>query len=244
MHPSPQKIIEAHQRWLNDIAAGDDTARAATRLALQGFVQAVNKIGHGLQGMGYPVDQWITPCGPDLAQQVAATERALGIHVPTVLVEFWRVVGALSLIDLGEYAHVAFWEDQGVKADYCDGVHIDGWVDDFDDYLSDDHEEWLDGRQDNDDEMYVIPLAPDGYHKDNISGGSPLGVSIGGSDWTPEWCNFSWGPQRPESAPAESLDFMGYLRTALLECAGFPGLYGDPAFEPVRQKLLQEVQVF
>jgi hypothetical protein len=90
---------------------------------------------------------------------------------------------------------------------------------------------------------FVLTLAPDGYHKDNISGGA-YGVRLG-SGWLAQWEDFAWGgPTRPESAPTDPCDFLGYLRTAILECAGFPGLLGVPGFEAIRQVLLRGLPRF
>ena len=99
-------------------------------------------------------------------------------------------------------------------------------------------------------EYYYFELAPDGYHKDNISGGMPYGVRPG-KVWLPTWEHFEWSGSRrpksawrPKSAPSGLPDFLGYLRTAVLECAGFPGLFGDDAFEPLRLQLLARVKAF
>ena len=37
---------------------------------------------------------------------------------------------------------------------------------------------------------------------------------------------------------------MSYLRTALLECGGFPGLFGSAEFEPIRLQLTRDLPIF
>jgi hypothetical protein len=93
-------------------------------------------------------------------------------------------------------------------------------------------------------EHYPLSLSPDGYHKGNISGGAPYEMQVGGV-WLAPVENFAWsGALRPVSAPADPCDLAAYLRTARLECAGFPGLYGTPQFEPIREQLLRGVPIF
>lgn len=42
----------------------------------------------------------------------------------------------------------------------------------------------------------------------------------------------------------ERLHVMAYLRTSILKCAGFPGLLGNKAFEPIRVRLIESLPVF
>ena len=94
------------------------------------------------------------------------------------------------------------------------------------------------------DGRYLLSLAPDGYHKDDISGGAPYSIAVGGG-WLAPWQNFAWtGARRPVSSPPDPCDLLGYLRTSLLECAGFPALLGAPSFEPIRERLLRNLEVF
>lgn len=55
---------------------------------------------------------------------------------------------------------------------------------------------------------------------------------------------FQWEGERPKSAGESPIDFIAYLRTALLEGAGFPGLLGLKGFGKVRDRLLKDVPVF
>ena len=81
------------------------------------------------------------------------------------------------------------------------------------------------------------------HHKDDISGGDSYGVKDGA--WLPPLMNFEWsGRIRPLSATNSKVDLMAYLRTSILECAGFPGLLGNKAFEPIRVRLIESLPVF
>lgn len=186
-----------------------------------------------------------------LARRIRKIERRLGIPVPPALKVFWRIVGGVSFVDLTGYAHVRFWQEQGLAQGpaesqvHCDGLYLDGCDDDWFDCMIDE----LDARRDvaagkGAPEPFELPIAPDGPHKDNASGGAPYAV-LPGSDWLAPLRNFRWrGAARPHSAPAKSCDLLGYLRTANLECAGFPGLFGLGKFEPIRQRLLEHVPIF
>ncbi|MBA3404912.1 MAG: hypothetical protein H0U13_09560 [Gemmatimonadaceae bacterium] len=165
----------------------------------------------------------------------------MGGPVPPALASLWRIVGGVSLIDLKTYAHVEFWESSGVfeEPEYCNGVHIDACDDELVESVINDFDD-----SSKDDEPFLLPIAPDGYHKDNISGGLPYGMALQ-SNWLAPLENFEWtGMQRPVAAPDGPCDLLSYLRCSLLECAGFPGFYGLSAFVPFRRELLRGVPVF
>ncbi len=66
-------------------------------------------------------------------------------------------------------------------------------------------------------------LAPDDLHKDNISGGDPYGVRLPNPS-----ADFLFVYER------HNLLFVPYLRLAILQWGGFPGLEGRGiAFEPL-----------
>jgi len=66
-------------------------------------------------------------------------------------------------------------------------------------------------------------LAPDDFHKDNVSGGDPYGVRLPDSS-----ADFKFLNERHD------LLFVPYLRLAILRFGGFPGLEGrDATFEPL-----------
>ena len=232
-------IRDRQQRWRDAAAVGGALAQADAAQAFAGCAEALRVIGGELVAIGYPVRQIVVPPTPDLDLLVRDLEQRARVVVPPVLVSFWRHVGGVSFVDLDAYAHVTFWEDAGATSEYCcDGVMVDACTRAWVDYCVDDIVE----DQADEDGPRVITLSPDNLHKDDVSGGCPYGVASDGG-WLATWENFAWG-KRPESAPPDPPDFLGYLRSAILECAGFPGLYGDPAFEPFRQRLLRDVRLF
>jgi hypothetical protein len=94
----------------------------------------------------------------------------------------------------------------------------------------------------------AIEIAPDDLHKDNVSGAGPYEILLPGPGDDP-WLavldgGFRWGTPRPASAPHGQPDLVSYLRTAVLECGGFPGLYGHEAFERTRLRLCADLPVF
>jgi hypothetical protein len=91
------------------------------------------------------------------------------------------------------------------------------------------------------------PISPDDPHKDNTSGGDSYELVPQAADpWMASLRGFSWGgPARPTSAPERSTpDFVSYMRTAILECGGFPGLFGITGFESIRLELIDGLPVF
>lgn len=232
------EILRRQRLWRDVALAGGDLALASAADAFAGCISAVNTIVRELAALRYPVGEIVVPSGPDLDVLVHELEHRAGIVVPPVLVKFWRSIGGLSFVDLDDYAHVDFWKGVGVSREFCDGVVVDACTPEWVNYCIVD----VSDAKESGDGTVLIPLSPDGYHKDDISGGASYGVAIGDS-WLATWQNFEWR-ERPSSTPSEPVDFVGYLRTAILECAGFPGLYGDPAFEPIRQRLLRDVRAF
>jgi hypothetical protein len=212
-----RELVAAHEEWRAQ-SAGPGAEEAAT-LALRGCRQAVLILAENLRYRGYPVARLVQESPPDLDALLVGFR----VRVPPLLRLFWREVGAICLVDLENYRHTLFWLERKIKAEYCDGVLV-GLPSKV--LIEDDN----------------ILLAPDGYHKDNISGGAPYSMAAGDAWWAP--IQASWGgPRQPLSAPRE-LDLLGYLRTAILECAGFPGLLGDPVFEVLRPRLLEGVPHF
>jgi hypothetical protein len=124
------------------------------------------------------------------------------------------------------------------------GLHVEACSDEWTSYTCDDFLDWQENFPGDQPEEYVLTLSPDGYHKDNISGGAPYGLAFE-SRWKPTWRYFEWsGEKQPVTAIANPPDFLSYLRSTILECAGFPALLGIPAFETLREDLLQGVPVF
>lgn len=186
-------ILGSQSSWRTAAEAGGESADSATEAALVGLNSALTVLLENLAALDYPAVPGIIPPEADLDSRVRKLEATVGAPVPRVLVAFWRLVGGVSLVDLEEYAHVEFWEAHGVASPhgFCDGVHVDpcsaDWVESA-------LQEFIDRAEDPDlslEHPYLLSLAPDGYHKDNISGGAPHGVDVG-DDWLAQWQNFSW----------------------------------------------------
>jgi hypothetical protein len=242
-----EAIVEAQSTWRAAARAGGDAAAAAASRSLIGLRKAATTVLENLTELDYPAVPGIISPEPGLESRIQCLETVVGGAVPPILVSFWRLVGGLSFVDVNRYTHVDFWRARGITGPdgYCDAIYVDpcstAWVEfamqDFSDFIEDSGLS-LPARP------YLLSLAPDGYHKDNISGGAPYSLEIGG-DWLAPWQNFSWsGARQPASAPAGPCDLLGYLRTSVLECAGFPALLGVPLFEPLRERLLRSVEVF
>lgn len=240
-----EKIMDAQKAWRAAASQGDRTAREAASEALSICVDSIEILRDHLNIIGYPWAKIEKISIEDLTRNIARIEKAIGTSVPQILVLFWEKVGGISFVDLDHYHHTEFWMEHHLTGPkfFCDGLHVDPANDEWTEFTCNDYIDWLDYREPGD-THYLISLSPDGYHKDNISGGAPYGVKAGQS-WIPTWQNFEWtGVEYPITASADTLDFLSYLRTTVLECAGFPALLGSPGFNPIRDQLLQGVPVF
>jgi len=240
-------ILAAQQSWRLAARADDPSARAAAEQACTTMSEAIDVLAGNLSAIGYPRFAGRIPTTPGLARRIRKIERRLGAPLPPALKVFWNIVGGVSFVDLTDYAHVRFWQEQGLAEPlvHCDGLYLDACDDDWFDCMIDE----LDARRavasnKGAPEPFEFPLSPDGPHKDNVNGGPPYAV-ISSNDWLAPLRHFRWrGSARTHTAPTKSCDLIGYLRTAILECAVFPGLFGQDKFEPIRQRLLEDVPLF
>ena len=234
------EIIRASKRYA-DRSATSNAAEVADA-ALSTCLQAVELLEGRLREMGYPVSPLITPPKNGLTRRIERIESHTGLAVPALLKRMWAIVGGLQFVDLEDYSHVGFWDRLGIKGKkgFCDGVCIDSCTKDWLEFTIEDFDNLC--EDDAEDEFYYS-ISPDGYHKDDISGGDSYGVRDG--DWMPELLNFKWsGSVKPSSVAGKSIDLLGYLRTSILECGGFPGFLGNKAFEPIRLRLIENLPPF
>ncbi len=80
----------------------------------------------------------------------------------------------------------------------------------------------------DDGRLFVLPVAPDRFHKDNTSGGAPYGIVL------PDGCVdglFRWETTMP---------FVSYLNWVFSE-GGFPWPSGDPSQWRVRHRLVKDM---
>mmetsp|Transcript_7248 Transcript_7248/g.30080 ORF Transcript_7248/g.30080 Transcript_7248/m.30080 type:complete len:270 (+) Transcript_7248:307-1116(+) len=142
-----------------------DRARWWYGLPLLRYPQA--KIAARLREMGYRC-----PPAVDAAPRYELPRSVDPAHVPLVLETLWRTFGGVSLAD-DSYGHVEFWDRKlGDRA--C-------WASNGTDVL------WIDGPRfirprpvgrDGSGGGGFVELALDKLHKDDISGGPPLGVVV------------------------------------------------------------------
>ena len=241
-----EKILENQRTWQNLPEDDESLVRITALEALSKCADAITVLSENLRKIGYI---WVySERIPDdvLERNIQIIETTTGLSVPKVLVGFWRIIGGISFVDLERYQHVDFWKENKIytKSGFADGLHIDPCNDEWASSACDEYDEWKENFSPDETDGFILSFSPDGYHKDNISGGSPYGVLIG-STWKPAWRNFEWsGLVKPVTALAYPPDFLSYLRTTILECAGFPSLLGVPAFDPIKEKLLQGVPLF
>jgi hypothetical protein len=134
------------------------------------------------------------------SDELAAAARSLQARVgaiPLSLRSFWQVVGEVTLVGRAP---------GGGLPDYSDPLWVEGPAAAL--------VELDDGAGQGDAAGgFLCPIAPDVLHKDNVSGGAPYAISL---------------PNTAFDAPVEQewhgAAFVTYLRTAILEWGGFPGL--------------------
>ena len=241
-----EKILEKQRAW-QDAPTDDESVISAMALeSLSKCTDAIVVLSQNLRKLGYI---WVSSepiPAPELEGNIRMIEEKTGLSIPKVLVAFWKIIGGISFVDLEHYRHIGFWYKLKITAPqgFADGLHVDtcsrGWAS----YICEEYEDWQNDDQQDEAGQFFLSLSPDGYHKDNISGGEPYGV-FAESSWKPIWQYFEWsGVVKPVTALADPPDFLSYLRTTVLECAGFPGLLGIPAFDDLRNQLLEDVPLF
>ncbi|WP_278466519.1 hypothetical protein [Gimesia maris] len=238
-------LVTEIRLWHQQYTAAREDAAQLAQLVNHSFEQcrqALVMLEERLAELGYPVASLILQPEAEQESRISHIETITQREVPAVFKQLWRTLGGISFIDLADYAHCEFWGRLGIEGahGFCDGVYVDACSQEWLDYTVEDFEAC---QSDNTVSEFLYSFAPDGYHKDDISGGDPYGLR--GEGWLAEVVFFSWSGKRvPESAPAFPLDLLGYLRTSILECGGFPGLLGHPKFEPIREKLVAGLPLF
>lgn len=241
-----EPVLNAQREWQIALASGEPRLKRFAMEALKRCSDAVAILSTNLNEIGY---RWVSidsVAEDRLNRNITLIEEAIGSFIPDILVLFWKQVGGVAFVDLENYQHVRFWKDHKLSgpAGYCDGLFVQACSEAYSRHVCEDFIDWQDYRTPDAPEGYLLSLSPDGYHKDNISGGAPYGL-IPGEPWKPVWQYFEWsGYQRPISAGVGPPDFLSYLRTAILECAGFPAFLGLPDFHGLRERLLKGVPIF
>jgi hypothetical protein len=240
------KTLENQQAWQTFSADDESAVRVLALESLSKCADTITVLSENLRNIGYV---WVSSERiPEdvLERNVRVIETKTGLLIPKILVGFWKLVGGVSFVDLNNYRHIDFWKENKIstKNGFADGLHIDACNDEWISFIYNDFVEWKEYFSPDESDGFLLSLSPDGYHKDNFSGGEPYGV-LAESNWKPIWQNFEWSSVAyPVTALASPPDFLSYLRTTILECAGFPALLGVPAFDPIKEKLLQGVPIF
>jgi hypothetical protein len=247
------RVVAARDEWLDVLAnASDSDVLVEAEHRLGACREALEVVNARLAGWGYPV-QPIVADFPVAVPELCHRLNAEGVTVPPMLALVWDHVGEISVLDTRDYAHIAFWEQRGVgyvgenASEFCDGLHIDSplgrGLDAFVEFVAEEHFVWTDSGDEADGLPFEFPLAPDGYHKDDISGGSPYGLVPGRRAWDHRLANFDWR-HRPVTAPEGPPDLLSYLRTAILECGCFPGFLGSATYEADLRHLTADLPIF
>lgn len=164
-----------------------------------------------LSGHGYRFDQYpdgspipynfgpIVQSSDEIISKVNEFEQLIG-SIPLSLRVFWEVVGAVSLVGRTPDGWPSFTDPLVVEPpDFC--------ISDYREWR-----EYIEEDKENENELFIAAIAPDIFHKDNVSGGGPYGFSLPNAAIDGVLVN-----------EGHDLTFVSYLRFALLEWGGFPG---------------------
>jgi hypothetical protein len=145
----------------------------------------------------------LVPPPPDIKSKIEKVETLVGGPIPISLSIFWRVVGSVDFI-----GYHPSWPEYSDPLVVYPTEAVDS---EYDDWIAACDEDGLEQVG-----PFAIPLAPDVYHKDNVSGGAPYSIVV---------------PNRAIDATFEDefheTTFVDYLRIAF-GCWGFPGLRSLP----------------
>jgi hypothetical protein len=194
--------------WATMERVATNVERLIARLKGHGYEFGVYPDGTALRGTTSPL---IRPNTASLLE-IDELEHFAGT-IPLSLRAFWEVLGCVCLI--GRTCHG--------RLEYSDPLYVAppivGIVD-----VREFHPDKFEAREPLG-EPFACPIAPDFLHKDNISGGEPYSIRLPnvGADTKLE---NEW----------HDLYFVNYLRVAILEWGGFPGLASSNPFEKWRAK--------
>ncbi|MFA5994840.1 MAG: hypothetical protein WCW27_04565 [Patescibacteria group bacterium] len=179
---------------------------------------------HNLTQMGYVFadpQKIITPPHPETKLMIAAIEQVCGT-LPEALKSFYEIVGGVNLI--GSHSQ---WKG----CEYPDPLFIYPIAD-----VMSEFQQWQAGyaanMADNIEEPFRIPIAPDFYHKANVSGGMWYNVPL------PNKASDPIIHDEPHQ-----LSFIQYLQLCF-KWGGFPGLANTPQHNWSIAQLIKNLQIF
>jgi hypothetical protein len=192
--------------WAEIVAAGGPPSAEAVAVARELARRAGRNVARihdhlAAQGYAFEAEQPIRPPAPDVARQLDAIAEQIA-PVPLALRTWAEEVGRVTLNGSHPEWTIEYSDPLCVELDPADAVEV--------------HRDWLEvgwferwGLT-----AFPIALAPDVFHKADVSGGSPYGIELPGDAIDPLWLN---------DDVHDGVTFVGYLRSALLRWAGFPG---------------------
>jgi hypothetical protein len=202
----------------------DEMARRARR--------NVEMIVGRLSGQGYRFhlnDEAQTPVQPHIAPTAAAAEHACWLEerfgpVPMTLLSWARLVGDVWLVGTHpRWGHCASADPLVIQ---LEGSHYPGSS--IRDYFDEDYRRW--GRRGRmpGHGPFVLPLAPDKLHKENVSGGSPYGMILPDARADGQFAGATTAP------------FVSYLNEVFRN-GGFPHPTGSDTEQPIKQDLARDL---
>ncbi|MBV1849439.1 hypothetical protein [Catellatospora tritici] len=211
--------IRSHPELLDEAQLVCDEMARRARHNIELIVRRLTDEGYRFHGN----DDQETPCVAHHPPTPAADEHARWLErrfgaVPLTLLSWVRLVGDVWLV--GTHPEWTSSADADPLVLEVEGTrHSDESIREyFDDAWS--------ARRDS--RLFVLPLAPDKFHKQNVSGGSPYGIVL------PDGCVeglFSWETTMP---------FVAYLNWVFGE-GGFPLPSGDRDQWRVRHRLVKDM---
>ena len=157
----------------------------------------------------------LAPPPADVRGAIEQVESLIG-PMPLSLQAWFEVVGSVNLIGFHPQ-----WPDVLT----LDPLYVDGLSGSYSSILGeesgslrDQFEEWQMNQEEEEEDIgpFVLELAPDYYHKANVSGGLPYGVALPAPVADATW-EFYW----------KETTFVAYLRDCF-RFGGLPGLEGRP----------------
>ena len=202
-------------------------AVAAETMALA--AKAIDDLVRRLTALGYPLraETRQRPVGAKSVQRLAKTS---GGPIPASWVAFWQIVGGIDLAPDYDRPFPDWWPDE-VSVEMIDPLVVNQL-----DQLWWDVDEW----EDRDKERggagvsgkHLLSIAPDRYHKMNISGGAPYSIEL---------------PDDSADSPVLCLDyvdrdplFVSYLRQAV-RAGGFPGVVASGKAGPEWARIIRDL---
>jgi hypothetical protein len=152
----------------------EEAALVATE-TMHRVARAVELLMPRLAAAGYPIRRQPT-VDLDIEERLALLEDLAGGHMPVSIAAFWRVVGAVDLAPDADADWPAWMPSDQAWQEKLDPLVVhrleDAW------YSVD---EWLEDRAQNIPEVVgplEVEIAPDRFHKVNISGGPPCAIRM------------------------------------------------------------------